>query len=64
MAEAVLCRSLLIWALLVYAPAPHALALVFLGDEATAEAALTREAARLRKRFQLLKEQLKKRWSQ
>jgi len=40
------------------------MALVFLGDERASEEELAREAARLRKRFQLVKQRLRKRWSQ
>lgn len=40
------------------------IALVTLGDAEADEAAVTREAARLRKRFQLVKERLKKRWQE
>ena len=39
------------------------IALVFLGDEQASEAELKRETARLRKRFQLVKARLKRRWS-
>lgn len=40
------------------------IALVFLGDERASDEDLAREAARLRKRFQLVKQRLRKRWTE